>query len=309
MRELNAIGREDNTLLLVSADGEQFTVTIDEALTRTIKEHRVPDQSGEQLTPRQIQDAIRAGESISKISERSGTSLSLVERFAHPVLEELQHMVDLALSVRVELPADRFNEIAKKPFGEVISENLISSGATNIEWSAKRGENSIWELHVSYQLSDSTGSAIWTFDPRRYLLTAETTNAQSLSKPGSTIDSPLRSTPKSATPEHPAKGDALVTADKLEAFRSRRAKAEAIAEPTVQLETVEEVSIIPAVENVLEPESPVLNEVEPESSETTESIEVVSETKPVVESKKSRAPMPSWDQIVRGTQSDDEEAF
>jgi len=317
MRELNPIGREDNSLLLISEDGEQFTVSIDETLMRTLKEHRVPDTSGEQLSPRQIQDAVRAGESITEIAERSGTSLSLVERFAHPVLEELQHMVDLALSIRVELPADRFNEVAKKPFGEVVEENLRSTNATDIYWTAKRSENSIWEISVHYQLQDSGGSATWTFDPRRYQLTPETSNAQALSKPGSTIDSPLRPAPKPINPEHPSNGEPVVTADNLEAFRSRRAKVEVIEE-TPNDDDLEPESVTEHIAEVVQITQTI--EVVPEDlgEETQETPELVEDSPSTNEPepkqsneapKKSRAPMPSWDQIVRGTQSDDGEAF
>lgn len=318
MRELNPIGREDNTLLLLSEDGERFSVSVDETLMRTLKEHRVPDGSGEQLSPRQIQDAVRAGETISQIAERSGTSLSLVERFAHPVLEELQHMVDLALSIRVELPADRFNEIEKKPFGDVVAENLSTAGADEISWEAKRSENSIWEIHVFYRLGDESGSAIWTFDPKRYQLTPETSNAQSLSKPGSTVDSPIRTTSRAVAPEHPSNGEAVVTADKLEAFRSRRAKAEVAAESMIEvLPEPDSQDEIPEPVSEPEPDSiaeviqitQVVEVIPDDIGEESQAVEDELEIKPVVETKKSRAPMPSWDQIVRGTQSDDGEAF
>ena len=333
MRELNPIGREDDSLILVSQDGEQFSVAVDETLMRTLKEHRLPDGSGIELTPRQIQDAIRAGESIAEISERSGTRLSLVERFAHPVLEELQHMVDLALSIRVELPADRFNEIAKKPFGEVIAENLAAANATDVKWRATRSENSLWEVSVNYLINGAEGSATWSFDPRKYLLTPETSNSQSLSKPGSTIDSPLRQTAKTSVPEHPAKGEAVVTADTLDAFRSRRAKAEAeaaaIEETVTETLAVEDElplpePIVPVQEIVAEPELetiadviqltqpviPVVEDLGEESQELPDEVSEVIDEAPTAEvHKRSRAPMPSWDEIVRGTQSDDGEAF
>jgi len=48
----------------------------------------------------------------------------------------------------------------------------------------------------------------------------------------------------------------------------------------------------------------------PAAIEEEEFSENEPEAKPTSEAtKKSRAPMPSWDQIVRGTQSDDGEAF
>ena len=325
MRELNPIGREEDSLILVSQDGEQFSVAVDDTLMRTLKEHRVPDGSGIELTPRQIQDAIRAGESIAEISERSGTRLSLVERFAHPVLEELQHMVELALSIRVELPADRFNEVAKKPFGEVIEENLHSANATEISWRAMRSENSLWEVSVHYTVNGAEASATWSFDPRKYLLTPETSNAQSLSKPGTTIDTPLRSTTTVPPAEHPAKGESVITADTLDAFRSRRAKAEAEVEtaPEVEVEVLQvveesepeieledEIETIAEVIQLTQPVIPIAENLGEESQEIPEpEAEVVEETPTIEVPKKTRAPMPSWDEIVRGTQSDDGEAF
>jgi hypothetical protein len=299
MRELDPIGREGEVLLLVGEDGERFSVVIDETLMRTLKENRVPDVSGQQLSPREIQDAVRAGESITQIAERSGTSLSLVERFAHPVIEELQHMVDLALSIRVELPANRFNEVSKKPFGDVVFENLVALGGSQIVWRAKRGESSIWELIVQYELAEKVNHATWSFDPRRYQLTPENSNAQALSKPTPVVDDLLASTSKNIeSPLHPPAGEPVVTADKLQAFRSRRAKAE-----TEQITIAEVISITPAIETVPEDLGEESQEAEVLQSEDTQ-IAPTSDAP-----KKSRAPMPSWDQIVRGTQSDDGEAF
>lgn len=301
MRELNPIGREQDSLLLISEDGEQFSVTVDDALMKTLKEHRVPDQSGVELTPREIQDAVRSGESITSIAERSGGRLSLIERFAHPVLEELQHMVELAQAVRVELPADRFNDVLKKNFGDIVEEKLIDAGADEIVWSAKRGENFIWEISVRYQQNGNTVAATWTFDPRKYLLTPETSNAAALSNPTSTIDSPLGARNKHVLPEVSSEST-VVTADKLQAFRKRREQIAVEPEPVV----IEPVSI-----EIIEDFDPEIGEES--QALPTEPLVIVEVTEPEVEtnshSKKTRAPMPSWDQIVRGTQADDDEAF
>lgn len=317
MRELNPIGREDNTLLLVSADGEQFSVVIDETLMRTLKEHRLPDSSGQGLSPRQIQDAIRSGETIQSIAERSGTSLSLVERFAHPVLEELQHMVDLAKSIRIELPADRFNEVAKKPFGEVVEAKLKSDADTELSWMAKRLENSCWEISLNFAIGDSNGYALWTFDPRRSQIAPENSTAQSLTEGGTSFDSPFgKKVTDETSSSHPSAAQAVVTAENLQAFRSRRAKndgrpaAQSVSEKTDEDAPVAEVI---SISNIVEPaqedlgeESQVPIETEDSAAETEP---VTDEAQPAEAPKKSRAPMPSWDQIVRGTQSDDGEAF
>ena len=318
MRELNPIGREENQLLLVSSDGERFTVEVDEALMRTLKEHRVPDASGVQLSPRQIQDAIRAGSTISELAESSGTSISLIERFAHPVIEELQHMVELAKAMRIELPADRFNDIVRKEFGDLVEDKLSTAGASNVKWSAKRSENGIWEIHVEFVTHGNPGSAVWTFDPRKYLLTPETGNAQNLSNPSQVFDSPLgqMSKPVPVT-ETKQISETVVTEDKLQAFRSRRERNEAANEEPV-------LEVIPEPE--LEPEPVPVHQLEPEPEPEVETVTAViepiaedlgeeSQDEEVIEAstaqtpKKSRAPMPSWDQIVRGTQSDDGDAF
>lgn len=325
MRELNPVGREENSLLLVSADGERFTVQVDDTLMRTLKEHKVPDSSGQALSPREIQDAIRQGETIAQLAERSGTSLNLIERFAHPVLEELNHIVDLAKSVRVELPADRFNDVAKREFGLVVEDKLTAAGAENFVWTSRRTENSIWEVSIEFVLGGNAGSATWTFDPRRYLLTPETATAQNLSNPTQVFDSPLGTLNKPAPALHapvtPAVSETVVTEDKLQAFRSRRERIEVAVVP--EPEPAPEPVPAPVVEVIPEPEAEPEPELEPEAiaevititqvieeipQDLGEETQVEPEPAPNA-AKKSRAPMPSWDQIVRGTQTDDSEAF
>jgi hypothetical protein len=317
MRELNPIGREGDSLLLVTSDGERFTLPVDETLVRTIKEHRVPDTNTNQLSPRQIQDAIRSGVSITELAETSGTSLDLIERFAHPVLEELLHMVNLAKSVRVEQAADRFNEVIKKPFGELIEERLSQSNAQVIKWSAKRGENAIWEVSVSFTKNNETGLATWSFDPRKYLLTPETTLAANLSNSNPKLDGLLGPTTISRTLKVESPEDVtVISEDNLLAFRSRRNQVQEVEAP-VEVEPL--TGDVPE-EKPVDSNTEVFEEVggiEPYPSEVPEDLietapeqsESEPDTVKPAEPKKVRAPMPSWDQIVRGTQSDDGEAF
>jgi hypothetical protein len=211
-------------------------------------------------------------------------------------------MVELAKSIRVELPADRFNDVEKKAFGEVVEGKLLQGGASKPRWSARRGDNTVWEIVVEFDQSGDTGTATWTFDPRKYLLTPETANAASLSTPSSNLDSPLSANPRVAHTE--AEGQtSVVTADKLEAFRKRREQTEAIVAEAVAPEEVIETEVT-LIEYAIEEDS----QDEPENIGEEAQTEVLSEPPPS-ESKKSRPPMPSWDEIVRGTQSDDGEVF
>lgn len=309
MRELNPIGRDEDVLLLVSSDGERFSLVVDDELLRTIKSKKISDAPGLELTPRQIQDAIRSGATISELAESSGSSLDFIERFAHPVLEELKHIVSIALAVRIELPADRFNEVAKRPFGEIIEEKLVASGASSIRWSAKRGENSIWQVTVTFNLGSSDGVAAWSFDPKNYSLSPESPTAQNLSNIHSELDRGLF--PKPAAKD--VTSEPVVTEDNLVAFRTRRErreKLEAEATPEAVLDDL-------FTEDTGSPESlEVLEDPTQELEADDESAEVVvAEDTPVNDSpstaipKKGRAPMPSWDEIVRGTGSDEGDSF
>ncbi len=314
MRELNPIGRDQDTLLLVSTDGERFSLHVDEALLKTLKDKKLNDAPGVELTPREIQDAIRAGKTIVELAESSGSSLTFIERFAHPVIEELGHMIDLAKSIRIEMPADRFNEVTKKTFGEIVEGKLHSAGAKSISWSAKRGENSVWEISVGFETDGNEGGATWTFDPRNYLLTPETGSAQSLSNPIATFDTPVPV--KRAQPEQPV--ETVVTEDKLQAFRKRREEAAPVApvipepEPEPVLAGFEPE---PESEPVVELTSVQVTEVIPVDigEESQVEAEPAPEDEPAVKEsgahKKTRAPMPSWDEIVRGTQTDEGESF
>jgi hypothetical protein len=165
---------------------------------------------------------------------------------------------------------------------------------------------------VAFKQADVEGSATWTFDPKRYLLTPETPNAASLSTPSAVFDSPLGGNTRSTAPSAATAAEeeaSVVTADKLEAFRKRRELAEVtqvvepappVEEPIVELQQFE-VEVEELVETIPEDlgEEPQIDE--PLVSEP--------EAPAPVEAKKTRPPMPSWDQIVRGTQSEDGEAF
>jgi hypothetical protein len=64
---------------------------------------------------------------------------------------------------------------------------------------------------------------------------------------------------------------------------------------------------VPAFELVDEPVEEEIHE--PATEDLGEEPQEEPVDAPVSEPKRSRPPMPSWDQIVRGTQSDDGEAF
>ena len=287
MREVTFIGSNGSELVLEASDGEKLSLKIDEQLRSAVRLAPSQKASGT-ITPREIQDAVRAGATIAQIVASSGAEEDFVTKFATPVLEELEHMVSLALSVRVEVGTDRFNEMQFAEFGDLISERVRVGNGKNLAWSAHRETPSTWQIRAVYEIDGSSGEAVWIFDPRKFTLSPENSSAIALGNSHTPAD---RFIPESVS-LHPAAGSAVRDenpadeATLLDAFRARRdAAAAAAAEAEIETETANEI--------VAETESEPNTEPEPvvDSEATT--------------TKKGRAPMPSWDEIVFGAKSDD----
>jgi hypothetical protein len=154
---------------------------IDETVRSSIKkEHRISLDSVS-ITPREIQEEIRNGASIDQLMVASGASFEFIEKFAAPVIAELEHIVSSALSVRLTIAGDRYNDTSQIEFGEIINGRLITSGASAISWIAKKIEPNSWHVIANYLLNGAQGSATWAFDPRRLTLSPESETAVALS--------------------------------------------------------------------------------------------------------------------------------
>ena len=88
---LVAVTPERGHLVLEDSDSRQFRVPVDERLAAAL---RTPDRSRpgqveialeSQLTPREIQARVRAGQSLDEVTAAAGISVDRVERYAAPV--------------------------------------------------------------------------------------------------------------------------------------------------------------------------------------------------------------------------------
>lgn len=299
-------------LFLETSAGEKYRLLVDDHVRNALKRENRSKLDQVSLSPRDIQDAVRDGESLSSIAERSGASFDFVEKIAAPVLAELAHIVDTALSVRLGLSADR--ESGSLEFGELMTARLHEAGATAIGWSAKRSDLGIWHIHANFAIGEASEQAHWSFDPRKLTLSPEngraialannaapraftaTSNGQvAASTPAAFAAPALKSVPdKQMPPTPPAEAAREVvavvtppavpdpaplsaTADLLQALKRKRVDLEVDAD----LDTT---AVLPVV-------SPI------EDSETAPAAPSVA--------KKGRASMPSWDEIVFGTKTED----
>lgn len=320
MKDIRFLGSDGNFLLLEDSDGQKFRLLLDDSIRRAIKNEAPQMLDQPRLTPREIQEEIRVGRSIEEIVQASGAAVDYVMKFAQPVLDELNHAVLNALTVRLEVPGDRFTNPTTREFGEIIKARLAASGAGIEKWTAMKAPEHGFYIYCEYELAGQQNKATWLYDPKRLALIPENEAAISLSS-GDRIAVPaprlrpvqtsaseftsnladtveivrdlpsreLNQTQQVAAPSAPISD----TADLLEALRKKRNERE-LLESHDEIPQTDFLSVVPDVE---EQEKFVDEVATPEPT-------VVS-TESTSSSKRGRASIPSWDEIVFGTKTED----
>ena len=365
MDDIRLFETDGDFLVLEAQDGQKFRLLIDDTVRSSVKKEPIKQLDSITITPREIQEEIRNGATIDELIKASGATFEFIEKFAAPVIAELEHIVSSALSVRLTIAGDRYNDSTQVEFGEIIAGRLITSGATGISWVAKKIEPNSWHITANYSLNSVAGSATWSFDPRRLTLSPESETAVTLSSQetlsntpipklrtvdltnsnpaaqtmvmddvipigrGAEFETPIATVYEEARPEpstpaaflkpvadepveipiatsevptapvsSPAPEPLSATADLLEALRRKRTECE-------------ETNLPPAPDTnnirVIDIEAPITEPVNTSSAEVVsqERIENPTTAPTTPAAKKGRAAMPSWDEIVFGTKSED----
>ena len=181
MDDIRLFETDGDFLVLEAQDGQKFRLLIDDTVRSSIKREKLQQLDSISITPREIQEEIRNGATIEQLIKQSGATFEFIEKFAAPVIAELEHVVSSALSVRLTIAGDRYNDSTQIEFGEIITGRLLTSGAEGISWVAKKIEPNNWHIVANYQLNGAAGSATWSFDPRRLTLSPESETAVTLS--------------------------------------------------------------------------------------------------------------------------------
>jgi hypothetical protein len=320
MKDIRFLGSDGDFLFLEDSEGQKFRLLLDQPLRSAIK-NEVPQMLDQpRLSPREIQEEIRVGRSIEEIVQASGAPVDYVMKFAQPVLDELNHAVLNALTVRLEVPGDRFTDPTTREFGEIIKARLAASGAGIEKWSAMKAPEHGFYIYCEYELSNRQMKATWLYDPKRLALIPENEAAISLSSgdriatpapklrpvqtPASEFNSNLADTveivrePQQPQPVQPPVMPEITpaisdTADLLVALRKKRTEREVLDEDEQILQT-DFLSVVPDIEEQEEFANEDVNQDTPE---------IFPEIPPV--NKKGRASIPSWDEIVFGTKTED----
>lgn len=311
MQELRLNGTDGDHLVLESHEGAKYRLLVDDALRNATRNASVSDKSKISLTPREIQTAIRGGATVDELISRSGDPRDYVEKFAQPVVDELTHVLASALGVRISVAGDRYNEVSQTEFGEIIGSRLHSSGVKEFAWSTHRDENHTWLIEVSYRLADSEQKGIWSFDLKKLLLSPENENAVTLSTQNQLTPLPKLAPVNSPAEPTPTDTAALPDTQRFETVIpiGRTSDRVQVEKPAVTQKIEESNDLLDALKRKREERSaPKTQIVEVVAAENVEETipEQVPEPSPAPIRRPGRPSIPSFDEIVQGTKSEEE---
>lgn len=342
MRELKVIDVDGLTLIVANGEGEEFRVPVDEASLLRLRGARSASD-GPRVSPKDIQAHIRAGLSTEEVAALTGASVELVQRFEGPVLAEREFIINSALAVSTHSSIETDTGSITSAFGDVIRARLASLGGSQERWASWKDADGSWVVKLEFTANGIDHDARWSFEPRKHVLTPLNTDASTLSQKGDistglipklravgtdTVDTGVLIAAQVAErnesqalltavlDEPTSEGETQPhspTADLLEALRKRRSEREDtpawLREEISVTETVslDEDGNIGAVTINIEDS---IEFTEPFDADTVADNPVSSE--PHNDSKQigknGRPAMPSWDEIVFGTRSDDDPA-
>ena len=332
MEELSVIEVTPDAIVAVSKDGNRYSIQVDATLRSSVNAKSANGAS--QSSPREIQALLRSGLSAAEVAAKVGQDVDSVARFEAPITAELAFVLERALAV----PVASHSEDEPQNFGGAIASRLTAQGGSVGRWQAYRRDDE-WIVGAEFHVGDVVEDATWVFDPRKLTLVPSNSAAVRVSK-ADAIDAalfpPLRvvapSTPQrfdsgefeavpplavADTPAKPRKTKAAENLDPNDTVsellddlqRRRGERAEAMSSHPSS-------GSIPVItpEMLEMPESPESPDdtlfYEPTPTASAEPIEPVAaddafvDETPSQRHRRTRASMPTWDEIVFGTRPD-----
>lgn len=174
-----------------TADGPTPAPLTDQESVKAAAAHEA-----EPLTPREIQQRIRAGASVEQVARESGNAFSRIRTYGHPVLAERDWIARQARAVEVwvggpDLYADLVQDGGPTTLGELAEHRLAELGVdeASLEWDAWREDQAGWTVAARFAVAGAKGlptreepPALWTFRPAGRHLEPENAWARALSE-------------------------------------------------------------------------------------------------------------------------------
>jgi Protein of unknown function (DUF3071) len=173
MRELKVVGLDHDGKHVIcegAEPAEQFKLVADDRLRAALRGETPPPeqppldmQVTNMLSPKEIQARIRAGASVEQVAAASGSDISRIRRFAHPVLLERARAAELATAAHPVLA----DGPAVLTLLETISTALVARGLEpdRLSWDAWRNEDSRWTVQLAWKAGRTDNIAHFCFTP------------------------------------------------------------------------------------------------------------------------------------------------
>lgn len=182
MEKLSVIGVEDDVLVVESDNGTRFAIDV-AALPEPRRQRPAAATHERKATPREIQAAMRAGQSAEDVASSTGEELEYVRRFEGPVIAERDHILDLALSVAVA-SGDLDPLAGETTFGKALTARLAELDVTEERWTAWKEPTDGWTVRLQFHAGGADHDARWSFQPRKATLSPANKEATALSQQG-----------------------------------------------------------------------------------------------------------------------------
>lgn len=217
MEELSVIEVTRDGIIVVTRDGQRFSIALDDAL-RSKLGHSSPTTTAVTVSPREIQSMLRSGLSVDEVAAASGSSAEHIARFEGPIAAELAFILERALAVPV------VGDGEESSFGSEIANRISSQGGHVVRWQAYR-TNDGWVVGARCVLGDVEEDATWSFDPRKMTLVPSNASAVRISKSES-VDAALFPPLRVVTPK---------PASRFDSGEFEPLPAPVVAEPTSEI--------------------------------------------------------------------------
>lgn len=169
VRELRVIGVTPDAAHIVCEDrqnGQKFRLPADEKLRAAARGDlarfgQIEIEMEATMRPRDIQARIRAGATVEQVVHMSGMPASRIERFAYPVLLERARAAELAQKAHPLRPDGPAVELLI----DVVAAAFTARGHTldNAEWDAWKDEKGFWVAQLQWRNGHSEIAAHWRY--------------------------------------------------------------------------------------------------------------------------------------------------
>jgi Protein of unknown function (DUF3071) len=292
------LSRDGARLLLVSDDGTEFILTVDDTLRAAARgDHarigQLEIQMESALRPRDIQARIRAGETPDQVARAAQTTVEAIMPYAGPVLAERAHIADRAQRASLRRSGEPSGQ-GSRTLGDGVAGHLQPQhiDPDTVAWDAWRREDGRWMLTAEYAVGAQAGVARFAFDAPGNYVTVENDEARWLvgeHQTQTTADEPV----------------AELALDDLDVARQRRLTALVADELPLGEDALELVSdsadSAVAQDQEIDPEDSTID-----LSETADRIRAAEgePSRREVSKTRGRASVPSWDEIMFGGKTD-----